>query len=244
LMHPAHRTEKLDEIRARLSHTTTMSCRVVSTQLIEAGVDVDFPCVFRAVAGIDNIAQAAGRCNRNGMSKTSCKVFVFEFPEESDCSFFRHAAQSAAKLFGPFVGRLTAPECVREYFDDFFWKNETRMDEDGIIKNLCYPAQSGEIQFKDIAQFRMIKSATIPIIVALEKSSAKLIRALEFAEHKGGILRELQQFSVQIYPYQFEEIKDWLENPVPGVWVLHSEILYSRRTGLKCNPPEGNAFFG
>ena len=43
---------------------------------------------------------------------------------------------------------------------------------------------------------------------------------------------------------QFEEIKDWLENPVPGVWVLRTEIIYSRTTGLKCNPPEGNAFFG
>ena len=244
LMHPAHRTEKLDKIRIRLLPTTKMPCRVVSTQLIEAGVDVDFPCVFRAVAGIDSIAQAAGRCNRNGLSKTPCKVSVFEFPEESGCSFFRHAAESAAKLFVPFAGKLTTPECVREYFADFFWKNEGRMDEDGIIENLCRPAQSGNIQFKDIAQFRMIKSATIPIIVALEENAVELLRALEFAEHKGGILRKLQQFSVQIYPYQFEEIKDWLENPVPEVWILRSEELYSRTTGLKCTPPEGNAFFG
>jgi len=244
LMYPAHRTEILDKIRARLSHVHKMPCRVVSTQLIEAGVDVDFPSVFRAVAGIDSIAQAAGRCNRNGLNKIPCEVSVFQFPEESGCSFFRHAAQSAAKLFEPFAGKLTAPECVREYFEDFFWKNEDRMDEDGIIENLCRPAQSGNIQFKDIAQFQMIKSATIPIVVALEKNPIELIRGLEFAEHKGGILRKLQAFSVQIYPYQFEEIKDWLETPVPGVWVLRTEILYSRTTGLKCSPPEENAFFG
>ena len=210
LMHPSHRTEKLDRIRAILSHTTKVPCRVVSTQVIEAGVDVDFPCVFRAAAGIDSIAQAAGRCNRNGLIEPPCKVVVFEFPEESGCSFFRHAAQSAAKLFVPFKGRLTTPECVREYFEDFFWKNEDRMDMDGIIENLCLPAQSGNIQFKDMAQFQMIKSATIPIVVALEEKAVKLIRALEYAEHKGGILRKLQQFSVQIYPYQFEELKDWL----------------------------------
>jgi CRISPR-associated endonuclease/helicase Cas3 len=191
LMHPAHRTEKLDKIRNRLLPTNKKPCRVVSTQLIEAGVDVDFPCVYRAVAGIDNIAQAAGRCNRNGFSKTPCKVSVFEFPEESGCSFFRHAAQSAAKLFVPFAGRLTTPECVREYFEDFFWKNEERMDEDGIIEDLCRPAQSGNVQFKDIAQFQMIKSANIPVVVALKENAVELIRALEFAEHKGGILRKL-----------------------------------------------------
>lgn len=244
LMYPAHRTKKLDEIRARLSATNKQPCRVVSTQLIEAGVDVDFPCVFRAVAGIDSIAQAAGRCNRNGLSEAPCKVYVFEFPEESGCSFVRQAAQSAAKLFEPFAGKLTAPECVREYFADFFWKNEQRMDEDGIIEDLCSSAQSGNIQFRDIAKFQMIKSAAIPVIVALEKDAVDLVRSLEVVEHKGGILRKLQQFSVQIYQYQLEEIKGWLENPLPGVWLLRSKELYSDDTGLKCKPPEGAAFFG
>ena len=160
LMHPVHRTKKLNEIRNRLSPANKLPCRVISTQLIEAGVDVDFPCVFRAVAGIDSIAQAAGRCNRNGLSKVPCKVYVFEFSKDGVCSFFRHAAQSAAKLFEPFAGKLTDPECVREYFADFFWKNEQRMDEDGIIENYCQPAQSGNIQFRDIAEFQRSEEHT------------------------------------------------------------------------------------
>jgi len=49
---------------------------------------------------------------------------------------------------------------------------------------------------------------------------------------------------VQIYPYQFDEIKNWLEEPVPGIWVLRSSELYLGDTGLKCKPPQGNAFFG
>lgn len=244
LMYPAHRTEKLDEIRKRLLAANNSPCRVVSTQLIEAGVDVDFPCVFRAVAGIDSIAQAAGRCNRNGLSESPCKVYVFEFLEEAGCSFVRHAAQTAAKLFKPFTGRLTDPECVRQYFEDYFWKNELRMDMDGIIKDFCLPAQTGDIQFRDIAKFQMINSATEPVVIALEEKALGLVRSLEFVEHKRGILRKLQQFSVQIYPYQLAGIKDWLENPVPGVWVLRSKELYSEATGLVCKPPEGNAFFG
>ena len=199
---------------------------------------------FRAVAGIDSIAQAAGRCNRNGKSEIPQKVYVFEFPEDTGCSFFRHAAQSAAKLFEPYAGKLTTPECVREYFDDFFWKNEQRMDGDGIIENLCPPAQSGDIQFREIAEFQMIQTATEAVVIALEENVLELVRSLEFTQHKGGILRKLQRFSVQIYPCQLEEIEKWLESPVPGVWVLSSQELYSGATGLKCKPPEGNAFFG
>lgn len=244
LMHPAHRSEKLAKIRKRLSPENSLPCRVVSTQLIEAGVDVDFPVVYRAVAGIDSIAQAAGRCNRNGLSPTPCKVSIFSFPENGGCSFFRQAAQSAEKLFDRYSGRLTEPECVREYFEDFFWKNQQRMDLDGIIKNYCIPAYMGEIQFREIAWFRMIESASIPVIIALDEETRSLVGRLAHAEHKGGILRKLQKYSVQIYPYQLDEIREWLENPLPSVWVLRSEELYSRATGLKCKPPQGNAFFG
>ena len=93
LMYPAHRSIKLADIRSRLENG--LPCRVVSTQLIEAGVDVDFSCVFRAISGIDSIAQAAGRCNRNGLHEKPCPVFVFNFPESSECSFFRKAAQTS-----------------------------------------------------------------------------------------------------------------------------------------------------
>jgi len=243
LMYPAHRTEMLNEVRRRLHPENKLPCRVVSTQLIEAGVDVDFPEVFRAVAGIDSIAQAAGRCNRNGYSEKPCPVSVFDFPEDGCCSFFRQAAQSAEKLFTPFSGRLTEPECVRAYFADYFWRNAQRMDSDRIIEDYCRPAQSGNIQFKDIARFRMINSATIPIIIALDEESLALVSALEYAEHKGGILRNLQKYSVQIYPYQLAEIREWLENPLPEIRVLRSSELYSPVTGLKCSPPQGQGFF-
>ncbi|WP_457575821.1 CRISPR-associated helicase Cas3' [Desulfomarina sp.] len=241
LMYPAHRSEIFAKIRKRLENGDP--CRVVSTQLIEAGVDVDFPAVFRATAGIDSIAQAAGRCNRNGRSPVPCKVSVFDFPEESGCAFFRQAAQSAKKLFESFAGKLTDPVCVKEYFSDFFWKNEQMMDKGGIY-DLCRLAYMGEIQFRDIAGFRMIESATLPVIVALEQESVQLVDSLVHVERHGGILRKLQKYAVQIYPYQLEEIQNWLEDPVPGVWVLRSEELYSRATGLRCSSPQGEAFFG
>lgn len=242
LMYPAHRSAKLVEIRQRLSSGKSQPCRVVSTQLIEAGVDVDFPCVFRKVAGIDSIAQAAGRCNRNGKYKEPQKVFVFDLPEKSKCLFFRKAVQSSVKLFDRFKGSLTSPECVNEYFSDFFWKNEQNMDQYSIMDE-CKVAATLDIQFKKIADFKMINSIMLPVIIALEDEAVELVKQLTIAEYTGKILRHLQQFCVQVYPYQLEEIQNWLEQPIPGVWVLRSDELYKQTTGLKCREPEGGAFF-
>jgi CRISPR-associated endonuclease/helicase Cas3 len=241
LMCPVHRSRKLADIRRRLKLGRT--CRVVSTQLIEAGVDVDFTCVFRAAGGIDSIAQAAGRCNRDGRSLEPCNVYVFKFTDEPENSFFRQSVQSAQKLFHRYDGELTSPDCVQDYFMDYFWKNQHRMDEDGIL-NLCIKAYRGDIQFKDIAAFRMIATITLPVVIALEEPARNLVGQLEFAEYPAAIYRKLQQYSVQIYPYQLDEIRTWLENPYPGLWVLHSPGLYSEDTGLQCKSPEGYAFFG
>lgn len=240
LMYPAHRTRVLAEVRRRLDEGLPL--RVVSTQLIEAGVDVDFSCVYRSVSGIDSIAQAAGRCNRNGKLDI-CPVYIFDFPDNSACGAFRMAAQTAAKLFERHSGNLTSPACVHEYFADYFWKNEQRMDVDNIVKK-CQQGQTGNIQFKDIASFEMIKTATISVVVALEEDAAELVNALDFVEHAGGVLRKLQSYSVQIYPYQLDEIMGWLEKPMGNVFVLKSKELYSEKTGLKCNAPQGEAFFG
>lgn len=243
LMYPAHRTKMFEKIKSLLDPSKKMPCRVISTQLIEAGVDIDFPCVFRSVAGIDSIAQAAGRCNRNGLHDQPQKVYIFDVTEAPNQMFFRKAAQSAEKLFERFDLKLTSPECVNEYFLDFFWKNEQHMDRKAILEK-CGMAQSLDIPFKEISEFKMIDSPTVPIVIALEDEARKLTDLLPLEKYPGRVLRKLQQYCVQIYPYQLDAIKDWLENPISGVWVLRSDLLYERKTGLKCDPPRGNAFFG
>ncbi len=240
LMYPEHRSRKLDEIRTRLAQGK--KCRVISTQLIEAGVDVDFPCVFRQSAGIDSIAQAAGRCNRNGKNAVPGKVYIFDIEGQQPVSFMRLAVQSACKLFEKYSGNLTVPECVRQYFQDYFWKNQSRLDVDGIL-DLCRPSQNLEIQFREISRFRMIHTATVPIIVALEDKCIELVEQLRFVEHAGGILRKLQRYTVQVYPYQLDEMEGWLETPIPEIRVLRSAEIYSDHTGLRCSSPEGEAFF-
>jgi CRISPR-associated endonuclease/helicase Cas3 len=240
LMYPLHRSQKFQKIRKQLS--SKRPCRVISTQLIEAGVDVDFPIVFRATAGMDSIAQAAGRCNREGKNDQG-HVYLFKFKEETPHPHFRQTAQCAELLFDKFPGQLLEPNCIHEYFLNYYWINTHRMDENNIVET-CNSGQQGNIQFKDIAKFQMIKTATCPIIIALEDEAISLVNQLDFLEHSGPVLRRLQQYTVQVYPYQLADLDGWLEQPRPGIFVLRSPELYSDQTGLICKPPEGEAFFG
>ncbi len=133
LMYPLHRSRILNKIRMRL--TKNLPCRVVSTQLIEAGVDIDFPVVFRVVGGMDSIAQAAGRCNREGLHEQG-QVYIFKLKDKGVPNFFRQTAQCAEQLFDKFSGQFLEPDCIQEYFLNYFWINNDRMDSDNTVK-LC-----------------------------------------------------------------------------------------------------------
>ena len=241
LMYPAHRIHELKKIKIRLENN--LPCRVVSTQIVEAGVDVDFPVVFRAIAGMDSIAQAAGRCNREGRNKKFGDVYIYKLKNGLPPGYFRQTAQCAELLFEEYKGRFLIPECIYEYFSNYYWMNEERMDDDGIYE-LCRAGIRGEVQFKDISKFKMISTAAVPVIIATKRKADKMVKSLEFIEYGTSVLRKLQQYTVQVYKHQFNELSAWLENPKPGVFVLRSRELYSKKTGLICSPPEGQAFFG
>ncbi|MCI5167730.1 MAG: hypothetical protein D3903_16990 [Candidatus Electrothrix sp. GM3_4] len=243
LMYPQHRSEIFKEIRTRLDPKNPKPCRVVSTQLIEAGVDVDFPVVFRSLAGMDSIAQAAGRCNREGRRETG-EVFIYKPEKKPPAGYFRQTSQCAERLFTRFAGRLIEPECIEAYFHEYFWLNQDRMDKDKILEECQAGQQNGEFSFAEIAKFRMIENANQAIVIALDSIAMELVDQLKYVEFPGPVLRRLQRYSVQVYPHQFNELEGWLERPCPGldVYVLQNEELYSKKTGLKCQPPEGQGF--
>jgi len=110
-MCPEHRQAVFKEIRQRLDQGKR--CQVVSTQLIEAGVDVDFPVVYRAIAGLDSIAQAAGRCNREG-KRESGDVYVFSLPKLPPPGFLRATAQTTQSLLSKFEQDLISPEAIEQ----------------------------------------------------------------------------------------------------------------------------------
>jgi CRISPR-associated endonuclease/helicase Cas3 len=238
-MYPCHRRRTLEAIRSALKNNDP--CLVVSTTLIEAGVDIDIPVVFRALAGIDSIAQAAGRCNREGR-RANGDVYIFKPAEGIPKGYFRSTAQCAEQLLERFEGALLEPECVREYFLDYYWLRQDRMDDKGILK-ACLTAIRGEIQFQKIAEFRMIDSNMCSLVVAVEKEAEALVAQLVEGRDAGFVLRKLQQYTVQLHEKAFLSLKGWLEEVYPGVYVLWNRNFYSNETGVIVEVSDDNFIY-
>lgn len=202
-MCPAHRSVKLQEIRAMLA--AGKRCRVVSTQLVEAGVDVSFPEVIREIAGLDSITQAAGRCNREGELEGLAPVSIFTPSEGVPKAFNGPAVHTDSVLRGPEGKDPFSPEAIRMYFRLHYWQNGALLDEKRILRDLNL--ESGEWHFRHAAKnFKLIDNTMLPVIIPLDDRAKALVDSLNFAEHHGGILRELQQYTVQIYDNQFKAL--------------------------------------
>ena len=200
LMCAVHRSQTLDEIRTRLR--SGAPCRVIATSLIEAGVDVDFPLVMRAEAGLDSVAQAAGRCNREGkQAPENSHVWIFA-PEEGWKNPPELAFQAGVMrvITRHHADDLLSTAAITAYFRELYTLKGRELDKENILQKHSKAAKSLDFPFQTIAdKFRMIKSPMLPLIIPFDRKAEKLIDALRQADHIGGILRELQPYTVQIY---------------------------------------------
>ena len=198
LMCPEHRTATLNKIRSALLDGSP--CRVISTQLIEAGVDIDFPVVFRSAAGIDSIAQAAGRCNREGKLLEGGRVFVFSPEDASPPGHFRQTAQTADSVMRHHDDFLSL-EAVTEYFRTLYWMKGGKLDEYQILDDLGEGAKNGDFPFKVVdKKFKIIEDGAEPIIIPWNREAEKIISGLRYSEYPASFARKAQRFTVQIYP--------------------------------------------
>ena len=199
LMCAKHRSQKLDEIRGRLKNGEP--CRVIATSLIEAGVDVDFPLVMRAEAGLDSVAQAAGRCNREG-KRPSENSFVWIFTLEEQWKAPPELAAQAAVMrltADSFSNDLLSTQAVATYFAELYQLKGGELDNKKILKMHNDTGQSLDFPFQTIAdQFRMIESHMQPLIIPFDGEAENLISSLHHADHIGSLLRKLQPYTVQI----------------------------------------------
>ena len=198
LMCPAHRTEVLDRIRAALAKGDP--CRVISTQLVEAGVDIDFPVVFRSIAGVDSIAQAAGRCNREGKLMGNGQVFVFTPEAGLPPGYFRQAAETAEAVLRHHGDPLSL-EAVRAYFEQFYWLKGAALDQHQILADLAEGAKAGDFPFRVVAEkFKIIEEGMAPIIIPWNGDAERIVEELRYSTFPAAAARKAQRFTIQVYP--------------------------------------------
>ncbi len=242
LMCPEHRTQRIGCIKRRLADGKP--CRVVSTQLIEAGVDVDFPIVFRLLAGIDSIAQAAGRCNRNGKLPGKGKVVVFRSEHTSPERFFTDTANCTAQLVELYPDLLSL-DAVEHYFRLYYWDRKARWDERSILDGFRMnqdPRLPFLFDFAAISeQFRLIAETGAPVIVPWGKSGEELVRRLKGSKSMADpqLTRALQRYTVTIpQSVRRQQVPEAIELVLDQYPVLLSpETHYSEHTGLGFDDP-------
>lgn len=250
LMCGAHRKEVIDQIKARLrakrEGTDTQPLRVVSTQLVEAGVDLDFPVVYRALAGLDSIAQAAGRCNREGLLRDAqgqlCKgrVVVFVPPEKPPKGHMRKAADACVSVLHGQADNPLARGLFERYFQQLY--HSVDLDEKGIAAMLKVDDRKTlAVQFRSAAEaFKLIDdkdSATV--VVRYAPHSETLNKWLALLERDGPerwLMRKLQRFTVTIPQRLADRMLNQgdLTLPMPGLYVqVDADNLYDPQLGLK-----------
>ncbi|MBN1128183.1 MAG: CRISPR-associated helicase Cas3' [Chitinispirillaceae bacterium] len=255
---PAHRLNILEQLRRNLARESRLLTLCVSTQLIEAGVDVSFDCVIRAEAGMDSIIQAAGRCNRNKENQEPQTVFVINVKDEklSRLPEINDGKKITARVFRENSGKdLSGNDVMDIFYRYYFYEQNNKMDytvkaeqttiysllgENPIAKvayrnlnNRDYPGMP--CSFKTAADaFSVIDGGQTGIVVPYA-DALKLVA--EFQEcrnpkEKMRILKQLQKYTVSVYSNTLAKIGQAASVIDDTFYLLNPDYYDEKEQGL------------
>jgi len=232
LMCGEHRSNVIKSIRKRLREE--VPTRVISTQLVESGVDLDFPVVYRSITGLDSIAQAAGRCNREGKLQKG-RVVVFNPPKMSPKGLLRFGEDATKEILSDHPENPLARSQFSRYFNLFLSKPD--LDKYNI-NGLLTPSVELDVQFRTAAdKFQLIDGReTQAVFVNYEDTGKKLIEQLRAYGPNRDLMRKLQRYTVTLYRHDLNRLLangDIKELAIlPGVYSQVGDTLYDPQVGL------------
>ncbi|MBA4698420.1 MAG: CRISPR-associated helicase Cas3' [Ruminococcus sp.] len=240
LMYPIHRKRTLEKIRERLS--TGEKCIVIATSLVEAGVDLDFRTVYRQVAGIDSIIQAAGRCNREGKRPLDESVTnVFQLEQAQKVPGQEQQIDTARIIIREYED-FSELDAIEEYFTRLYKFRGDALDK----KNILEQFQKGRFPFAKVGkEFKLIEEDTKTIFIAKEEHAKKIAEELRYKGMTRILMREAGAYCVNVYENVFRNIYDAgmliaiSEDAGDDFWLLQNMEDYSEETGLQIDAKLG-----
>ena len=244
-LYPIHRRKKLQEIRMRLE--TGQDCVVIATSLVEAGVDLDFQTVYRELAGLDSLLQAAGRCNREGRrdpSASQTHIFQFAEGEGNGSNDMRQAVAVSEQILREFED-IASPDAIHAYFERLFYLRGEGLDKKAILDRLN-EAKSDNIPFRAVAKdFHLIEQSGKMILICDTEEGKELEEALRYGMPGRDQMRRIGQYSVNVYDSVYENLKGagLIEEIDEEIAVLRDLGCYSEEVGLKADAGQGAGVF-
>ncbi len=218
----AHRRKVLEEVRSRLK--TDLPCWLISTQVVEAGVDLDFPLVYRALGPLDRIVQAAGRCNREGKRAEQGQVTIFE-PQDGKTPQGEYA--TAVALTKNLIGQnpdFNDPSIFQSYFRELYQGVDTT-DGKEVQK------YRSVLNYPETAKgFQLIQDITHPVAIAYDDRAKQLLKNIERYGMKSSNYQALQPYLVSLRDREFKQSADVRREISPGIWLW--EGGYHEVTGI------------
>lgn len=198
-MYPSHRKRILQQIRTRLNEINNgekKRCILISTSLVEAGVDLDFEHVYRQIAGIDSMIQAAGRCNREGKrAKNTSKVYIFDLEEIGSVMNQKLQIDVASSILQDYesVAELNS---IQDYFLRLYHHRRTSLDK----KNIMNEFQNRKYNFAKVGkEFKLIEQRTKTIFVAKEPEAEEILQEINRKGITKSLMRKAGRYCIQIY---------------------------------------------
>lgn len=240
MMCPAHIRYEIKRLKDALKSPEQNIIRVVATQLIEAGVDIDFPIVYRQEAGLDSILQAAGRCNREGHLSIS-PTYIFSLTKEHPLpsGHLSNTANACKNLKITDGTDCFASETMLDYFKQLYCRTQTfdagPNNSKSFVSGMLYKPHN--MCFDTIGQqFRLISDDSINVIVNWCESD-NLVTRLKNKEFSASLMKAISQYSVQVRERDFSLLRQagLVEEIMEGIWYIPYAKQYDEKTGLTYN---------
>lgn len=202
---------------------------IISTSLIEAGVDLDIYAVFRELSGLDSILQAGGRCNREG-KRSQAEVCVFEFDDENKT--LQDVKSNITLSIMDKYDEVSCPQSIKEYYDRLFFVKKDAIEGNTITQNCC---DLSNIPFAEYARkFELIDSETISLVVPRDAQSRETVDFLKYTGGGVGVARRLQKYTCSINPRELDDLirQHVVDDYGTGILCLTNPDYYDDKTGI------------